>query len=88
MGTSFNRPWGKAMGSRKTFNKSEAVNWNFLEFFLDGWTLIDPSNNLRGGYEGSVIFTYSKSQGDRGILGLFFGHFKKLKTKKLAHEKN
>ena len=31
----------------------------FLEFFHDGWTLIDPSNNLRGGFEGSVIFTYS-----------------------------
>ena len=31
----------------------------FSNFFLYGWTLIDPSNNLKGGYEGSVIFTYS-----------------------------
>ena len=33
-----------------------------MEFFLDGWTFIDPSNNLRGGFEGSVIFTYSTMQ--------------------------
>ena len=40
-------------------NQSEAAYWHFLYFFLDGWTLIDPSNNLRGGFEGSVIFTDS-----------------------------
>ena len=33
---------------------------SFFGIFLDGWTFIDPpSNNLRGGFEGSVIFTYS-----------------------------
>ena len=42
-------------------NQSEAAYWHFLYFFLDGWTLIDPSNNLRGGFEGSVIFTYSNT---------------------------
>ena len=35
----------------------------FLEFFLDGWTFIDLSNNLRGSFEGSVIFSYSTKHG-------------------------
>ena len=46
MGTSFNRPLGKAMGSRKTLNQSEAVYRHFLEFFRDRRTLIDPNSNL------------------------------------------
>ena len=48
------------MGSRKPLNpiwsRLLAFFWNF---FRDRQTLIDPNNNLRGGFEGSVIFTYS-----------------------------
>ena len=80
------------MGSRKTLKPIWSRLLAFFGIFLDGWTLIDPSNNLRGGFEGSVIFTYSIEGAaaklnllNCGIICTTFGNKNSHKSKRNAY---
>ena len=50
---------------------SNQLQFGLLRFMGDKRTLIDPSNNLRGSFERSVIFTYSCIAEIRNALSLF-----------------